>query len=451
MNLGVRLPIFYPTGRAAAILAASAPLALLLAAIAPAAWIVAPALGGALLVLVIADAILAGRLADLRLIAPSDAEIGEPLRIAVLADLAGRRGGSVPQAALALDPRLADGGRIAFPLVFDPASAAWSGEAILTPTRRGSAPVTRLWLRWAGPLGLAWRQVARAEPHIVRVRPNLAPARSPALQILLRDAQFGLIARRIRGEGTQFEALAEYEPGMDRRRIDWKASARHARLYAKEMEAERNNPIVFAFDCGQAMCEPVGGQGEGIPRIDRAVSAALTTAFVALKAGDRVALFGFAARVLVATPFVTDTRAFHRLHTAAAELDYRAEEANFTLALSSLAARLQRRSLVILFAEFADPTGAELMVESVARLVERHRVLFVVLRDAELEALGAGEPDSVHAIGVAVAADALSRQRALVLTRLRRLGVDIVEARHDEIGTRLLDAYLAIKRSGGIG
>ena len=443
----MNLPIFYPTGRAVAILAASAPLALLLAAIAPAAWIAAPALGGALLVMVVADAFLAGRLADLRLIAPTDAEIGEPLRIAVLADLTGRRGGTAPQAALALDPRLAEGGRIAFPLAFDPASAAWSGEASLTPARRGAAPITRLWLRWAGPLGLAWRQIARTETHLVRVRPNLAPARSPALQILLRDAQFGLIARRIRGEGTQFEALAEYQPGMDRRRIDWKASARHARLYAKEMEAERNNPIVFAFDCGQAMCEPV----EGLPRIDRAVSAALTTAFVALKAGDRVALFGFAARVLVATPFVTDTRAFHRLHAAAAELDYRAEEANFTLALSSLAARLQRRSLVILFAEFADPTSAELMVESVARLVERHRVLFVVLRDAELEALGAGEPDSVQAIGVAVAADSLARQRTLVLTRLRRLGVDIVEARHDEIGTRLLDAYLAIKRSGGIG
>ena len=195
------------------------------------------------------------------------------------------------------------------------------------------------------------------------------------------------------------------------------------------------------------MCERV----EGIPRIDRAVSAALTTAFVALKAGDRVALFGFAARVLVATPFVTDTRQFHRLHSAAAELDYRPEEANFTLALSTLAARLQRHSLVVLFAEFTDPTGAELMIESVARLVARHRVLFVVLRDEELEDLTTREPASVQAIGVAVAADALARQRALVLARLRRLGVDIVEAPWREVGTRLLDAYLALKRSAGIG
>ncbi|HUQ14078.1 MAG TPA: DUF58 domain-containing protein [Novosphingobium sp.] len=445
------LPIVYPTGRAMAVLAGIAPLALLVAAVAPRAWIAAPALGGALLLLVIADAALAGRLLDLRLLAPVDAEIGEPARLTVLADLAGKRGASAPEASFAVDSRLAEGGRVAFPLGLDPASGAWSGETVLVPNRRGSASIAGLWLRWAGPLGLAWRQSSQAHDAVVRVRPNLAPARSPALQILLRDAQFGMIARRIRGEGSQFEALAEYEPGMDRRRIDWKASARHGRLYAKEMEAERNVPIVFAFDCGQAMCEPVGGPGENIPRIDRAVSAALTTAFVALKAGDRVALFGFAARVLVATPFVADARAFHRLHHAAAGLDYRAEEANFTLGLSSLSARLQRRSLIVLFAEFADPTSAELMIENVARLVERHRVLFVVMRDAELEGLATTEPDSVQAIGVAVAADALARQRTLVLTRLRRLGVDILEAPHGEIGTRLIDAYLRLKRAGAVG
>ena len=436
-----------PTARATILLAAIAPVALLVAAAVPEAWVLGPALGLTVLLLAAADAALAGRLADVRLIAPADAEIGEPLTLTVLADVTGKRGAGAPQAALALDPRLADGGRATLQLAFDPASASWSGTLTLFPSRRGAAAITRLWLRWPGPLGLAWRQRSRALDAIVRIRPNLAPARSPALQLLLRDAQFGIVARRIRGEGTQFEALAEYQPGMDRRRIDWKSSARHVRLLAKEMEAERNLPVVFAIDCGQAMCEPV----DGVPRVDRAVSAALTTAFVALKAGDRAALFGFAARVLVATPFVADTRRFHRLHHAAAELDYRHEEANFTLALSTLAARLQRRSLIVLFAEVTDPTGAELMVESVARLIERHRVLFVVMRDAELEALAAREPGSVQAVGVAVAADALARQRALVLARLRRLGVDVLEAPHHEIGARLIDTYLALKRGGGIG
>jgi len=419
--------------------------ALLLAAAAPGAWIAAPALGGALLVLVLLDGLFAGSLDDLRVVVPSDSEVGETSKLTVLADLSRTAPRAWPEAALECDPRLAAGGRIALPLAF--ADGAWSGTTDLVPNRRGTGAVTRVWLRWTGPLGLAHRQANRALEAEVRVWPNIAPVRSPALQIFLRDAQFGMIARRIRGEGTDFEALAEYEPGMDRRRIDWKSSARHGKLYAKEYEVERNNQIVFAFDCGQAMCEPI----EGLPRIDRAVTAALTTAYVALKAQDRVALFGFAARPEVATPFVTDSRDFARLQRAAAKLDYHPGEPNFTLALSTLAARLRRRSLIVLFSDFSDPTSAELMVENVSRLVDKHLVLFVVMTDAELAEITTADVTDMQSVAEAVTASSLIRQRALVLQRLRHLGVRVLEARHDQIGTRLLDAYLAIKREGRIG
>ncbi|WP_298285043.1 DUF58 domain-containing protein [Novosphingobium sp.] len=440
-----KAPALLPTGRAVLLIAGLAPLALVLAAAAPGAWIAAPALGGALLVLIVLDGLFAGSLDDLRVIAPSDAEVGEPAKLTIMADLARTAPRARPESALECDPRLAPGGRIALPLAF--ADGAWSGSTDLVPNRRGTGAVSRVWLRWNGPLGLAHRQAARALDTEVRVWPNIAPVRSPALQIFLRDAQFGMIARRIRGEGTDFEALAEYEPGMDRRRIDWKSSARHARLYAKEYEVERNNQIVFAFDCGQAMCEPI----EGLPRIDRAVTAALTTAYVALKAQDRVALFGFAARPEVATPFVTDSRDFARLQRAAAGLDYHPGEPNFTLALSTLTARLKRRSLIVLFSDFSDPTSAELMVENVGRLIDKHLVLFVVMTDAELTGITTAEVTDMQSVAEAVTASGLIRQRALVLQRLRHLGVRVLEARHDQIGTRLLDAYLAIKREGRIG
>ena len=50
-----------------------------------------------------------------------------------------------------------------------------------------------------------------------------------------------------------------------------------------------------------------------------------------------------------------------------------------------------------------------------------------------------------------MAADGLARQRALVLQRLRRLGVDVVEAPWQAIGFRLLDRYLVAKRAEAIG
>ncbi|WP_298284094.1 DUF58 domain-containing protein [Novosphingobium sp.] len=445
MRLRWPFPVFYPSARAAMLLALAAPLALVVAAAAPAAWIAAPALGGALLVMVLLDALLAPSLADVRVIAPADGEVGEPLHLTVLADFQGDAANAAPWAALALDPRVAPGGRLAGALSRD--SGAWSARLEVLPTRRGTAPVEAVWLRWHGPLGLACLQVMRPLEAAIRIRPNLAPARSPALQVFLRDAQFGMVARRIRGEGTDFEALAEYEPGMDRRRIDWKSSARHARLYAKEYETERNNQIVFAFDCGQTMCEPIGG----LPRIDRAVTAALTTAWIALGAQDRVALYGFAARPQVLSPFVTAPRDFRRLQDAAAALDYSAEQPNFTLALSTLAARLRRRSLVVVFSEFTDPTSAELMIESMRRLVERHRVIFVVMADAELAEFVAAPVVTAQDAAMAVTATTLQHQRTLVLQRLRRAGIRVVEAPHEQIGNRLLDAYLAVKREGSLG
>lgn len=441
---GRRTMAIVPTGRAAILAALAAPLALVIAALAPAAWVLAPLIALALVGAICADALLAGRLADLRLIAPADAEVGEPLTLTVLADLAGGRPGRV-EAALALDPRLAPHGRAAFALSAH--DGAWQGGVVLRPHRRGPAPVAGLWLRWHGPLGLGARQHALSPGRAVRVWPSLAALRSPRLQLFLRESESGLIARRIRGEGSQFEALAEYQPGMDRRRIDWKASARHTHLYAREYEAERNNQIVFALDCGRAMCEPVAG----LPRIDRAVSAALAAAWVALGGGDRAALFGFAARPLVATPFVAGTPAFHRLQRAAAELDYAPQEPNFTLALATLSARLQRRSLIVVFSEFPDPASAELLLDSVARLAARHVVLFVTLADEELSGIAAAPPADMARLAGAVAAGTLLRQRQLVMARLHQLGVEVLEAPHDQLGMRLIDSYLAIKRKGAIG
>lgn len=435
-----------PTERAAWTIAAFAPIALVIAAASPQLWVIAPVAAAALVMLIVIDGLLAGPCEEWQVIAPADTEVGQPVTLDVHARFA-RQMVSKPEAALEFDPRLALSGRATISLMPEQHSDAHSGTVEVRPVRRGTAAITRAWLRWSGPFGLGARQAQRVLTEEVRIWPDLSPVRSKELQTFMRNAQTGLIARRIRGEGTQFEALSEYGAGMDRRRIDWKASARHNHLYARENESERNNQIVFAFDCGQAMCEPV----DGMPRIDRAVTAALTCSYVALKGGDRVALFGFAQRPQVMTPFVNDSRAFHRLQSAAAALDYDAAEPNFTLALATLTAKLQRRSLIVLFSDFTDSTAAELMIESIGRLVDKHLVLFVTITDSELENFITAEPGDVTTLARSVTADTLLRQRRVVLQRLRRMGVNVIEAPYEQIGYQLIDRYFSIKNSEAIG
>ena len=68
------------------------------------------------------------------------------------------------------------------------------------------------------------------------------------------------------------------------------------------------------------------------------------------------------------------------------------------------------------------------------------------LDDEELEAFAAADPAGPDDISRAVTAAALLRERRLVITRLRHLGVHVLEAYSAEAGPALVNAYLNFKR-----
>jgi uncharacterized protein (DUF58 family) len=125
------------------------------------------------------------------------------------------------------------------------------------PVRRGRLTVAALWLRWRGPLGLFEIQTRRPLDQNAEILPDLKGIHDEALRFFARDAHSGLKTQRMKGEGTEFDNLTEFAPGMDNRFIDWKHSARHRKLLAKEFRQERNHQIVFGFDTGHLMLEPI--------------------------------------------------------------------------------------------------------------------------------------------------------------------------------------------------
>jgi uncharacterized protein (DUF58 family) len=433
--------LIYPTRLAVLLAGAIAPLALLIALAAPAWWPGGLLLLAFLLACCAFDMILGvgGRSASVSAAAPHQAGIGESFAVTLEARFAGRR----PRAAQ-LAVGISGPAEAPFGLTADGERTpeGFAAAIVLQADRRGTVRIDNAWIRWRAPLGLVWKQRQLGISGRVLITPNIRQLREGGAQMVNREAMFGIKAQRHLGEGAEFEALADYRTGMDRRAIDWKQSARHTRLIAKEYRTERNNNVVMALDAGRAMCEPV----EGVPRIDRAVSAALLTAFVALKDGDRVGLFGFDSAPRAVSQPISGPRAFSMLQRVAAGIDYSASETNYTLALATLTAELQRRSLIIVFTEFTDTINAELMLSAVGALLKRHLVLFVVLRDEELESFAAVDPAEPDDVSRAVTAAALLRERRLVITRLRHLGVHVVEAAGAEAGPALVAAYLDLKR-----
>jgi uncharacterized protein (DUF58 family) len=315
-------------------------------------------------------------------------------------------------------------------------------EIPLTAERRGEGTVSSVWVRWQGPLGLVERSHRVAVEETVAVVPDIQTVRTHAIRFVTRSAPFGAWTQRQHGGGTQFDALREYMPGLDHRSIDWKHSARHRKLLCKEFQVERNQQIVLAFDTGRLMSEPL----DGIPRLDRAINAALLMGYTSLRAGDRVGLLGFDAQVRRFVEPIGGLHNFPRIQQEISGLDYRFEETNFTLGLMGLSDRLKRRTLIVVMTEFVDTVTAELMVENLARLSTRHLVLFVAVRDSALRRTVEREPREFGDLSRAVIADGFVRDREVVLRRLTRLGVRCVEAPHQRINAHLLNEYLAIKR-----
>lgn len=429
--------MIYPSARLFLAIAGGSALAMLVGVLNPNLWLL-PLLWALLLLGCAGLDALSGRRHrghGVELQAPHAVDIGDSFALGV--ELRGSRPVRVTEVAITASPllRLDKGGK---------ARVGADGVAVLPATaeRRGTARISRIDVRWLGPLGLVWLQRRVEIARDILVTPSLHSLGSDGVALLSRDAAAGMVAQLNTGPGGEFEALTEYEPGMDRRRIDWKQSARHQELLVKEFRVERDNNIVLAFDCGRTMVEPIGG----LPRIDRAITAGLLTAYVSLKMGDRVTLFGFDSKVRQVTAPQSGPGSFAAIKRAAAQLDYSSEEANFTLALSVLAQRLTRRSLIILFTDFVDPTSAEWMLRSIGRLLSSHVLLCVVMRDEDLESLVSAAPGDADDVSRAVIAAGLLRERRLVLTRLRRMGVEVLEAPWRDLGPAVAQRYLATKR-----
>jgi uncharacterized protein (DUF58 family) len=351
------------------------------------------------------------------------------------------RAGALPPglvAVLDLSPHLGTG-LMAPPLRRD----AHHAEAVLDLplSRRGTHAITAISLKWQSRLGLFEIIADLPLNRSLTVVPDIAPILSGQIQTRMLPLTDGQKDMQMRGEGSEFHQLRDFAPGMDPRSIDWKRSARGRSLVARETRAERNHQIMLCLDSGYLMAEQV----DGLPKLDRAMNAALAMAWAGGLGGDLVGLYSFDSRPRIFIPPAPARAAFARLQATCAQMSYETAETNHTLALTHLHGQLKRRSLVIVFSDFVDSITAELLVENIAVMARHHLILYVALRDPALTELAHPTSVSLEAIARAVSATQILRERQTVLDRLSRLGVLCLDTTPAAMTGALVSRYIDIK------
>lgn len=325
---------------------------------------------------------------------------------------------------------------------FQPASSPDQLEASpdLTGRKRGVHTLGPVHLVWHSPWHL-WEYSPRRPLDVtLTVTSDIRPVTSGQIDLHLRSRQQGEKTFRERGEGSDFLQLNDFVAGMDPRSMDWKRSARAHRMLAREMQSERNHQVILALDHGALMGQQVGSMA----RVEHAINAMLALGWAVVQSRDDLGLFTFAERPTKQLSARSGTAAHGHMRQMLADVEWQKQESNLTLALTRLSALTAKRSLIVLFSDFADPLTAQLLLDHLALLSRRHVVIFVAFQDPLLPATMGQAIASFDDMAEAVAAGRLAAERRAVLGAMAQMGVHVIEAPVGQITTRLLNTYLAI-------
>ncbi|BBZ46954.1 DUF58 domain-containing protein [Mycobacterium parmense] len=333
-----------------------------------------------------------------------------------------------------------------------PAGQRQQLRTALRPVRRGDQRAAAVTARSIGPLGLAGRQASRPVPGQLRVLPPfLSRKHLPSRLAKLREID-GLLPTLIRGQGTEFDSLRNYVVGDDVRSIDWRATARRGDVVVRTWRPERDRRVVIVLDTGRTAAgrvgvDPTAADPAGWPRLDWSMDAALLLAALASRAGDHVDFLAH-DRVTRAGVFgASRTELLAQLVEAMAPLESALVESDWRAMVATVARRARRRSLVVLLTDLNATALDEGLLPVLPQLSSRHHLLLAAVADPRVDELAAGRSDAA-AVYDAAAAEKSRNDRRAIAARLRRSGVEVVDAPPAELAPALADCYLAMKATG---
>ena len=311
----------------------------------------------------------------------------------------------------------------------------------IQPNARGDLQFGRIELRMDSPWRAWQRQGHIGEAQQIKVYPNFAPLARHALQATDRHAP-GMLKRRRRGQGMDFEQLREYREGDSLRQIDWKASTRMGKIISREYQDERDQRILLMVDCGRRMAARDGA----LSHFDHVLNAVLLLGYVGLRHGDSVGLITLGGPERLLTPQRSASTVSKILNTVY-DLQPTLQSSDFERAAQQLMKHERKRSLVVLFTNLRDEDDQTLL--TAARLMgERHLVLIASLREGELDAAQRLPVRHAEDAGLRAAATAYRAQRDAVLARLRANGVLCLDVPPQDLAVDTVNRYLAIKAAG---
>jgi len=311
------------------------------------------------------------------------------------------------------------------------------------PNRRGTFVPGPTLMLWRSRLGLfRLRAGVSSEGTVAILPPASIPQRRAGLSHRSLRDELGIKPRPVRGEGREFESLREYVPGDDPRHIDWRASARHARLQVRQYQTERRHTVFVALDTGRLM----GAYVDGTSKLDHAINCAAALARASIGYGDRIGLIAFDRQLRLFVRPKSGRSGVGALVDATSSLVPELFEPDYRILVETLARHQKKRSLVVVITDFVESGASSELEAYLAVLARRHCVMLVALRDRMLREVDEREPAlSRERLYRRLALQDLVAEREAVLARIGRFGAQVLDLDPAQVTAPVLNRYLAVR------
>jgi uncharacterized protein (DUF58 family) len=300
-------------------------------------------------------------------------------------------------------------------------------------------------LRWppqpariAGPLGLAWWSVRlEAADHSTIIPAMLEPA-----EAVIGASLAGSRLSRVVGPGAQVEQLREYSAGDPLRVIDWRATARRARLVSRDFAEDQHLDVVIALDVGRSSRVQCGA----LDRLGHYVNAAARIAQHVVALDDRIGLVVFGDQPLAVVPPARGHAGVMRVRTLLAQLQSQNTDSNVIHAASQVLKRVHQRSLVVLLTDIDDASSEGQLAAALRLLQPRHLPFVAALSQLDPAAIADRAPRDWLDPWLSLAAAHTLSQRERAIRALRATGAQVVLSAPAEFERKLFEQYLQFRQ-----
>jgi uncharacterized protein (DUF58 family) len=328
----------------------------------------------------------------------------------------------------------------------------------LRPVKRGEYNFGSTNIFVSSPVGFVRRRFSFEGTKIVPVYPSYVQMKKYELMAISdRLTEAGVKRIRRVGHSMEFDHIKEYVRGDDYRTINWKATARKARLMVNHFDDEKSQQVYSVIDIGRVMkmpfaCPPTadftGSRREGMSLLDYAINASLVISGIAIHKQDKAGIITFSNKVSRVLPADRQARQMQNI----LELLYNQKtdflESDFEILTSTILQKISHRSLILLFTNFESLNALHRQLAYIRRLAQTHLVIVIFFINTELFALIDKPANSVEEIYRKTIAEKFAFEKRLIVKELARHSIQSILTAPQNLSVNTINKYLELKARG---